>query len=214
MSEGLKKVRETAEVVGLAKEVKWPVGPTPEPLVRKKEGSRDSESSEESDSGSSEDGSTPASSLSSPLRGNNNSILPLDGIDDITIDQKELTIRVLSRLRDLWELSNGCICLSDHYSPPSPPPEEMEIDDFAQEMGITLKETDGEEEKEEAIDVVKKVMTERSVKRANIIKEIIDTEETYIRGLQELVDVSLPICNADCRFILIILCLLYLRRTR
>jgi hypothetical protein len=40
-----------------------------------------------------------------------------------------------------------------------------------------------------AVDVVKKIMGENTNKRAKIVNEIIETEESYIRGLQELVEV-------------------------
>jgi hypothetical protein len=188
ISEGIRRVRGTAEVVGIAKDTKWPVGPAPEPLSRTIGRSRDSDSSEESDSNSSLDGSSPASSLASPVKGIKN-VLPLHGIDEITVDQEELTIRLLSRLRDLWELSSGYICLSDHYTPPAPITQPMGIDDFAEGMGIKLEEVDENAATEESVDVVKKVMGESGVKRANIIKELLDTEESYIRGLQELVEV-------------------------
>jgi len=184
----MRRVRETAEVVGLARESQWPVGPTPEPLSQKLNRSRHSDSSEESDSNSSIDGSSPASSISSPLR---EPKVPLQGINEVSIDDKKLTVRVLSRLRDLWELSNGYICLDDYYASPAPEGKNMGIDEFAQELGITLAEVDEKGENEDG-DVVKKVVGENDVKRANIVKEIIDTEETYIRGLQELVEVLLP----------------------
>jgi hypothetical protein len=122
--------------------------------------------------------------------GRNKSVPALQGINEITVDQSQLTVRVLSRLRDLWELSNGHVCLSDYYTPPEPEVEQsMEIDDFAEGLGIKLEEIDLKEEGEESVDIVKKVMGETGVKRANIVKEIIETEETYIRCLQELVDV-------------------------
>ena len=191
MSEGIRRVHGTAEVVGIAKDSAWPVGPTPGSLNRKSSRSRDSDSSEESDSNSSIESTSPASSLSSPLSGGRNkSVQALQGINEITVDQSQLTVRVLSRLRDLWELSNGHVCLSDHYTPPEPEVEQsMEIDDFAEGLGIKLEEIDLKEEGEESVDIVKKVMGETGVKRANIVKEIIETEETYIRGLQELVEV-------------------------
>jgi hypothetical protein len=188
ISEGIRRVRGTAEVVGIAKDTQWPVGPTPEPLTRTTGSSQESDSSEESDSNSSIDGSSPASSLSSPVKAAKN-VLPLHGIDEIAVDQQELTVRLLSRLRDLWELSSGYICLSDHYTPPAPIPQSMGIDDFAEGLGIKLEEVDEKEVTEESVDVVKKVMGETGVKRANIVKELIDTEESYIRGLQELVEV-------------------------
>ena len=188
VSEGIRRVRGTAELVGIAKDTQWPVGPAPEPLTRTVGRSRDSDSSEESDSNSSIDGSSPASSLSSPVNGAKN-VLPLHGIDEIAVDQQELTIRLLSRLRDLWELSSGYACLSDHYTPPAPVAQSMGIDDFAEGLGITLEEVDEKATTEESVDVVKKVMGESGVKRANIVKELIDTEESYIRGLQELVEV-------------------------
>ena len=153
------------------------------------ERSRDSDSSEgESDSNSSVDGSSSASSLSSPINGSKN-VLPLHGIDEIAVDQRELTVRLLSRLRDLWELSNGYVCLSDHYIPPAPVSQSMRIDDFAEGLGIKLDEVD-EKDLEESADDVKKVIGETGVKRSKILKELIDTEETYIRGLQELVEVG------------------------
>jgi len=127
----------------------------------------------------------------------------LQGINEITVDQSQLTVRILSRLRDLWELTNGHICLSDYYIPPDTQmPPSMEIDDFAEGLGIKLDDVDDKEEGEESVDIVKKVMGETGVKRANIVKEIIETEETYIRGLQELVDVpsSIPKSNANNRF--------------
>ena len=192
MSEGIRRVHGTAEVVGIAKDSAWPVGPTPESLNRKSSRSRDSDSSEESDSSLSIESTSPASSLSSPLSaaGRNKSVPALQGINEITVDQSQLTVRVLSRLRDLWELSNGHVCLSDYYTPPEPEVEQsMEIDDFAEGLGIKLEEIDLKEEGEESVDIVKKVMGETGVKRANIVKEIIETEETYIRCLQELVDV-------------------------
>ena len=180
--------------MGIAKETQWPVGPTPEPLSRTPVGERsprDSDSSEgESDTNSSIDGSSPASSLSSPIKNNGSkSVLPLHGIDEIAVDQKELTVRLLSRLRDLWELSNGNVCLSDYYTPPEPEKEVMEIDDFAEGLGIKLEEVE-EETDEVTVDVVEKVTGDNGVKRANIVKELIDTEESYIRGLQELVEVQ------------------------
>jgi hypothetical protein len=187
ISEGLRRVRGTAEVVVIAKDTQWPVGPAPEPLTRTIGRSQDSDSSEESDSNSSIDGSSSASSLSSPVNGTK-SVLPLHGIDEISVDQQELTVRLLSRLRDLWELSSGYVCLSDHFIPPEPEEKSMGID-FAEGMGIKLEEVDEEAATEESVDIVKKVMGETGVKRANIIKELIDTEESYIRGLQELVEV-------------------------
>jgi len=185
VSEGLRRIRGTAEVVGIAKDTQWPVGPAPEPLARTIDSSsRDSDSSEESDSNSSIDGSSSVSSLSSPINGSKN-VLPLHGIDEIAVDQRELTVRLLSRLRDLWELSNGHICLSDCFTPPESVTQFMEIDEFAEGLGIQLEEID-ETGEEETVDVVKKVT---GVKRANIVKELIDTEESYIRGLRELVEV-------------------------
>jgi len=182
-------------VVGIAKDSAWPVGPTPAPLNRKSSRSRDSESSEESDSNSSIDSTSPASSLSSPLStGNKKNIQALQGINEITVDQSELTVRILSRLRDLWELSNGHVCLSDYYTLPETDVEQS-IDDFAEGLGIKLEEVEIKEDEEESVDIVKKVMGETGVKRANIVKEIIETEETYIRGLQELVDVPSSISN-------------------
>jgi len=189
--EGLRRVRGTAEVVGIARDTEWPVGPTPQALTQKVGGSRDSDASGESDSNSSIDGSSPASSISSPLNNDvNKNILPLYGIDEIDLDQRELTVRLLSRLRDLWELSNGDACLSDHYTPPEPE-ESLEIDEFAQGLGITLESVDTKQVAEEqaAAEVSKKAVGETSVKRMKIVKEIIDTEESYIRGLQELADV-------------------------
>lgn len=160
----------------------WPVGPTPEPLLRTN--NRNSESSsEESDSCS--DGSSSASSVSSPAKSVNKTILPLQGIDEISRDEQELTKRTLSRLRDLWELTNGCICLLDYYTPP---PVENETEDEVKGLGIQIAVPETEE-KEDAKEVVKRVMGDNSVKRSNIVKEIIDTEESYIRGLQELVEV-------------------------
>ena len=185
----MKRVHGTAEVVGIAKDSEWPVGPTPESLDLKTPRSRDSDSSEESDSSLSTETSSPASSLSSPLPGNKN-IHALQGIDEISVDQSQLTVRILSRLRDLWELSNGEICLSDHYSPPEPEVEQfLEIDDFAKGLGLKLEEVDEKQNEEESVDIVKKVTGETGAKRGNIVKEIIETEETYIRGLQELVEV-------------------------
>src|SRR5208337_352439 len=129
VSEGLRRIRGTAEVVGIAKDTQWPVGPAPEPLARTIDSSsRDSDSSEESDSNSSIDGSSSVSSLSSPINGSKN-VLPLHGIDEIAVDQRELTVRLLSRLRDLWELSNGHICLSDCFTPPESVTQFMEIDE-------------------------------------------------------------------------------------
>jgi hypothetical protein len=188
ISEGLKRINGAAEVVGIAKELEWPVGPTPEVLQRKSERSRDSDSSEESES-SSIDGSSPASSLSSPLGSKN--ALPLQGIDEISVDERDLTVRLLSRLRDLWELSNGDVCLSDHYIPSRI--DDTSIDDFAYGLGIKLEEVEEIEASQEAaetqIETQKKAIGLKAIKRSNIIKEIIDTEETYIRGLQELADV-------------------------
>jgi hypothetical protein len=192
VTEALRRVSETAEVVGIARDTQWPVGPTPKALTQKVGGSRDSESSEESDSNSSIDGSSPASSVSGPINNDvSKNVLPLHGIDEIDIDQAELTVRLLSRLRDLWELSNGDVCLSDHYTPPEPA-ETLEIDEFAQGLGITLEKVDTREivEEQTAVEEVKKAVGETSSKRMKIVKEIIDTEESYIRGLQELVDVS------------------------
>lgn len=204
VSEGIRRVHGTAEVVGIAKESSWPVGPTPESLNRKSSRSRDSDSSEESDSNSSIESTSPASSLSSPMSaGKIKNVPALQGINEITVDQSQLTVRILSRLRDLWELTNGHICLSDYYIPPDTQmPPSMEIDDFAEGLGIKLDDVDDKEEGEESVDIVKKVMGETGVKRANIVKEIIETEETYIRGLQELVDVpsSIPKSNANNRF--------------
>jgi hypothetical protein len=190
VTEGLRRVRETAEVVGIARDTQWPVGPSPEALNQKVGGSRDSDASEESDTNSSIDGSSPASSVSSPLNNDTSkNVLPLHGIDEVDIDQRELTVRLLSRLRDLWEISNGDVCLSDHYSLPEPA-ESLEIDDFAQGLGITLDKVDPKEIIAEAAAAEgKKIVSENSVKRTKIVKEIIDTEESYIRGLQELADV-------------------------
>lgn len=103
------------------------------------------------------------------------------------MDGRKLTVRVLSRLRDLWELSSGYICLDDHYSHPADL--KLDVDDFAEGLGIKLNDVEETEDEQES-EVVKKAMGENDVKRANIVKEIIDTEESYIRGLQELVDVT------------------------
>jgi hypothetical protein len=184
------KVRETSEVVEIAKELQWPVGPTPGPLVRKTEGDRNSESSEESDSNSSIE-SSPASSISSPFTQGSvkTGVVPLQGIEDISVDEKELTVKVLSRLRDLWELSTGWVCLSDCYTPPVDN-EKVEMVEFALGLGIKLEQLDEVEETDTAaVDVVKKIMGENTNKRAKIVNEIIETEESYIRGLQELVEV-------------------------
>jgi phosphosulfolactate synthase (CoM biosynthesis protein A) len=127
-------------------------------------------------------GSSPASSISSPSKG----LVPLQGIEEVSLDQKERTVRVLSRLRDLWEVSNGWICLAD-----SNERKREEKSENTEGLGIRM-ETNAkmtEEEKRKSMDVVKKVMGEQNSKRANIVREIIETEETYIRGLQELVDV-------------------------
>jgi len=98
-----------------------------------------------------------------------------------------MTVRVLSRLRDLWEVSNGWICLEDSYE--MSPKKEKEVEKV-EGLGITVDTTKmTPEEKRKSMDVVKKVMGEQNSKRANIVREIIETEETYIRGLQELVDV-------------------------
>jgi len=135
------------------------------------------------------DGSSPASSISSPSKVG---LASLPGSEDVSLGQKEMTVWVLSRLRDLWEVSNGWICLDDHWAAKDVKGEELEktIEEMAEGLGISLEEvTELEEEKEDKIDVVKKVMGEQNSKRANIVKEIIETEETYIRGLQELVDV-------------------------
>ena len=209
ISEGIRRIRGTAEVVGIAKDTQWPVGPAPEPLSRTIGRSRDSDSSEESDSNSSIDGSSPASSLSSPVNGGKN-VLPLHGIDEVAVDQQEFTIRLLSWLRDLWELSSGYISLSDHYISPESVTQPIEIDDFAEGLGIKLDEVDEKAATEESVDVIKKVIGETGVKRANIVKEIIDTEESYIRGLQELIEVMIiPQSWTNFRFTLIILSLHY-----
>jgi hypothetical protein len=63
-----------------------------------------------------------------------------------------------------------------------------EIEDEVKGLGIQIAVPETEE-KEDAKEVVKRVMGNNSVKRSNIVKEIIDTEESYIRGLQELVEV-------------------------
>jgi hypothetical protein len=184
------KLRETSEVVEIAKELQWPVGPTPGPLIRKAEGDRNSESSEESDSNSSID-SSPASSISSPFTQTSvkTGVVPLQGIEDISVDEEELTVKVLSRLRDLWELSTGWVCLSDCYTPPVDT-EKVEMDEFAQGLGIKLEQLEEVDETDTtAVDVVKKIMGENTNKRARIVNEIIETEESYIRGLQELVEV-------------------------
>lgn len=173
-------------MIGIAQESQWPVGPSPASLVRKNEGDRTSESScEESDSHSNSSfQSSPASSIKSPFHGNK---IPLLGIDDVTVDEKEITLRVLSRLRDLYELANGSVCLDDHFTPPEPVTEENQLEG----LGIKLSNLSIEENKD-AVDVVKKIMGQNNVKRSNIVREIIETEESYIRGLQELVDVLLP----------------------
>ena len=175
----------------MAKGVEWPVGPTPEALHRQNGGDRNSESSDGSAVESFESslgGSSPASSIhSTPSKG---SFVPLQGIEDVSLDQKEMTVRVLSRLRDLWEVSNGWICLEDSYE--MSPKKEKEVEKV-EGLGITVDTTKmTPEEKRKSMDVVKKVMGEQNSKRANIVREIIETEETYIRGLQELVDVPPP----------------------
>jgi hypothetical protein len=174
--------------VEIAKEIQWPVGPTPGPLIQKVEGNRNSESGEESDSNLSIE-SSPASSISSPFA--KTSVVVLQGIEDISVDEKELTVKVLSRLRDLWELSTGWVCLSDCYTPRIE--EKVEMDEFTTGLGIKLEQLDEVDENDTAaVDVVKKIMGENTNKRAKIVKEIIETEESYIRGLQELVDVPSP----------------------
>lgn len=162
------------------------MGPSPESLVRKKEGDRTSESScEESDSYShSSFESSPASSISSPFHGNK---IPLVGIDDVTVDEKALTVRVLSRLRDLYELANGWVCLDDNYTPAPVGGESDEVEGLGIQMG-NLSPGDNKE----SVNVVKKIMGQNNVKRSNIVREIIETEESYIRGIQELVDVTPP----------------------
>ena len=203
-----KQARETAEVIGIAQESQWPVGPSPESLVRKTEGDRTSDSScEESDSRSNSSfQSSPASSISSPFHGNK---IPLVGIDDITVDESVLTFRVLSRLRDLYELANGWVCLDDNYTPPAPVPGE---NDELEGLGIKLENL-STEGKKGAVDVVKKIMGQNNVKRSNIVREIIETEESYIRGLQELVDVRFPQSHeSDFRYTLTILYPHMLRR--
>lgn len=174
-------------MVGIAQESQWPVGPSPASLVRKNQGDRTSESScEESDSHSNSSfTSSPASSIGSPFNGNK---IPLVGMDDVTVDEKEITLRVLSRLRDLHELTRGSVCLDDCHTPPAPVSEESPLEG----LGIKLADL-SVEENNDAVDVVKKIMGQNNVKRSNIVREIIETEESYIRGLQELVDVSSPL---------------------
>jgi hypothetical protein len=183
VSEDSRKARE-AELVGIAKDLNWPVGLAPEPLLPTTPGSRNSESSESSDTS---EGSSPASSVSSPLKPVNKSVLPLQGIDEITVNQQQLTKCILSRLRDLWELTNGHICLAGGYVPHREDAA-IEIDDFAKGLGIELGESEKSEEMKEASTVT---MRDTSKKRSNIVKEIIETEESYIRGLEELVEVNL-----------------------
>lgn len=183
VSEDSRKARQ-AELVGIAKDLNWPVGLAPEPLLPATPGSRNSESSESSDSS---EGSSPASSVSSPLKPVNKSVLPLQGIDEITVDQQQLTKCILSRLRDLWELTNGHVCLADGYVPHREDAA-IEIDDFAKGLGIELGESEKSEEMKEASTVT---MRDTSKKRSNIVREIIETEESYIRGLEELVEVNL-----------------------
>lgn len=263
------------------------MGPAPEPLEQKVGRSRDSDSSEESDSSLSLDESSPASSVSSPTsRGK--SLPPLQGIEEISFSERELTVRVLSRLRDYWELSSGFISLSDHYTLPGLAEQTLVTDKVTEEPETNIDaveekvveekkrvaegevgekevvegdeagekedieekvEVDGKEgvggkeeiEKKEGVveiggdggkeevvetggveeievegkkedevrDSVKKGLAEVGDKRVNIIKEIIDTEGTYIRGLKELIEVLIPKKRNLLRFTLIILQLRY-----
>ena len=181
------QLRETEDTVDIAKESLWPVGPTPEPLKLTTSGYRNSDSSEESDSSLSMTGSSPASSVSSPYPAGKGPF-GLQGVDEITVDQRHLTKRILSRLRDLYELSNGHVCLSDFWPVAG---EALDIDDFAKGLGLKLDELDIKDGEEEEV-VVKKVKPDNDRKRLNIVKEILETEVTYINGLQELVDVTTP----------------------
>jgi hypothetical protein len=129
-------------------------------------------------------------------------MLPLQSIEDVSVDQKQITLKILSRLRDLWEVSNGWVCLDDHYAAPVSQTEADTVaaDEFAEGLGIKLGELaldEKLEEEEESAQVARKEIGEQITKRANIVKEIIDTEETYIRGLQELVDVRPSLTAAN-----------------
>ena len=172
------------------------------------------DSSEESDSVSSLEstlaesslGGSFASSVSSP----GGSFYKANGLvrreDGEGVDQKKLTVAVLSKLRDLWELSNGSVCFEDGYESVKKAEEGQEVDveieeplqeeveGLAIQMGDDVEEGEvegeaKEEKTEGTADVIKRVMGVSDSKRANIIKEIVDTEETYIRGLEELVEV-------------------------
>ena len=92
----------------------------------------------------------------------------------ITAEEGDLTMKILSRLRDLWELSNGYICLSDYY--------ELAHDGEGIERD-KIEEADEPHRKEE------QSTESMDTKRMNIVREIISTEETYIQGLQDLIDV-------------------------
>lgn len=100
----------------------------------------------------------------------------------MTAEEGELTMKVLSRLRDLWELSNGYICLPDYHK------STQCLEDFEEEK---MEEAEGLQTKEEPS------RESMDAKRMNIVKEIISTEETYIQGLQELIDVFPSLLLSD-----------------
>jgi len=170
------------------------------------EGQGYSDSSEESDCASSlESGlnGSFASSVSSPGGGREEGMGREEGVD-----QRKLTVCVLSKLRDLWELSNGCVCFEDGNENVKKVVQvdnvdcenSADLDEEVEALGIQSgegleMEGEGEikEKAEGTADVIKRVMGVSDIKRAKIIKEIVETEETYIRGLEELVEVHNPL---------------------
>jgi hypothetical protein len=85
---------------------------------------------------------------------------------------------VMSRLRDVWELSNGEIIIQVHKIC----------------SGVERLNESGIDEMDiSTTDSVKRTAGSNDSKGLNIIKEIVDTEVTYILGLQEVVAVRVHV---------------------
>jgi hypothetical protein len=97
------------------------------------------------------------------------------GVHEATFDLTKLTITILSRLRDVWELSNREVIIQD-----------------SELRGTT------ERLNESRMDLSIKDSVETTVKRSylkglKIVQELVDTEETYTRLLQEVVAVQFSV---------------------
>jgi hypothetical protein len=103
-------------------------------------------------------------------------------VHEATSDLSKLTITILSRLRDLWELSNREVIIQ------------------ASEFCGRMKRLN-----ESKMDLSKEDSVEKTVKRSNlkglkIVKELVDTEETYTRLLQEVAAVRFSVNVTYSRF--------------